>query len=110
MHRPWEPRIPRGDPEISEACCSFAYIYYKFQQENDTWKSKISWQIFYVFDKMTARLPRHTRPYNPLYSSDIPPMFFHLIPRGEHHEESRGAKEEPRHEFFFQLSDGPPDF
>ena len=23
-----------------------------------------------------------------------PPMFFHLIPRGEHHEESRGAKEE----------------
>ena len=34
-------------------------------------------------------------------------MFFHLVPRGEHHEESRGDKEEPRHEFFFQLSDGP---
>ena len=59
---------------------------------------------------MTARLPRHTRPYNPLYNSDIPPMFFHLVPRGEHHEESRGDKEEPRHKFFFQLFVGPPGF
>ena len=39
----------------------------------------------------------------------IPPMIFNLVPRGELHEESRGAKEEPRHDFFFQLSDGPPD-
>ena len=39
-----------------------------------------------------------------------PPMIFILVPRGDLHEESRGAKEEPRHEFFFQLSDGPPDF
>ena len=103
-------------------------------------KSKISWRIFYVFDKMTARLPRHTRPYILSISLISPPCFFtsflvvsttrnlvvtkrnlvvnsfilaplifNLVPRGEHHEESRGAKEEPRHDFFFQLSDGPPD-
>ena len=52
---------------------------------------------------MTARLPRHTRPYNPLYNYDIPPIFFHLVPRGENHEESRGYQEEPRQEFSFHL-------
>ena len=29
------------------------------------------------------------------------PHIFNLVPRGEHHEESRGPKEEPCQEFFF---------
>ena len=36
-------------------------------------------------------------------SLTTPPRIFHLVPRGEHHEESRGYQEEPRQEFSFHL-------
>ena len=42
------------------------------------------------------------------FNSLMAPLVCNLVPRGEHHEESRGYMEEPRHEFFFKLSDGPP--
>ena len=38
---------------------------------------------------------------NSFFNSLMAPLIFNLVPRGEHHEESRGYQEEPRQEFFF---------
>ena len=35
------------------------------------------------------------------FNSLMAPLVCNLVPRGEHHEESRGYQEEPRQEFFF---------
>ena len=37
------------------------------------------------------------------FNSLMAPLICNLVPRGEHHEESRGYMEEPRHEFSFYL-------
>ena len=41
------------------------------------------------------------------FNSLMAPLICNLVPRGEHHKESRGDKEEPRREFFYS---GPPSF
>ena len=35
------------------------------------------------------------------FNSLMAPLICNLVPRGEHHEESRGPKEEPCQDFFF---------